>query len=189
MNQLVADFAKLNLGSEARMVEVAMEDGNPPELPEIEMVNNTGIRDNMTEENIMRNGDFYSTSEDTDDYSEYRDSGEDTADDESTEEKEIEDMEDNFIDDEIRRLQSSSRMIINRDDFRKVCEDLVKGCASSDDITIDEEALEALQTASEDFLVRMFTGVAITNNHYGKMVLDDTDIRAYMKIHRKNIYY
>lgn len=143
------------------------------------------------EEIVMRNDEFYSTSEDTDNYTEYEDSLEDLSVSSEEDIKDL-DMNDNFIEDEMQRIQSSSRLSINKDDFKRVCEALVKEFATDEELHMDDEAYEAVQTAAEHFMVEMFERVNEMNEHYGKDTVEPTDLKMYMKmymkIHKKNIY-
>ncbi|KAF1592197.1 UNVERIFIED_CONTAM: histone H3, partial [Eudyptes robustus] len=70
---------------------------------------------------------------------------------------------------EIRKLQKTCHLLIRRAPFLRVVKDIVRNCSKGIDYKIQSEAVNALQEASEAFLVTLFEAANMCAIH-GKRV-------------------
>ena len=83
---------------------------------------------------------------------------------------------------EIRRYQKSSELLIRKIPFQRLVREIVHNLYPDENIRFQSTALLALQEASEDFLVRMFTQVNDLTIHGKRVTIKAKDIHIWGRI-------
>ena len=83
---------------------------------------------------------------------------------------------------EIRRYQKSSELLIRKIPFQRLVREIVHNLYPHDNIRFQSTALLALQEASEDFLVRMFTQVNDLAIHGKRITIKPSDLHIWGRI-------
>ena len=80
---------------------------------------------------------------------------------------------------EIRRYQKSSELLIRKIPFQRLVREIVHNLYPHDNLRFQSTALLALQEASEDFLVRMFTQVNDLAIHGKRVTIKPSDLHIW----------
>ena len=83
---------------------------------------------------------------------------------------------------EIRRYQKSSELLIRKIPFQRLVREIVHNLYPHDNLRFQSTALAALQEASEDFLVRMFTQVNDLAIHGKRVTIKPSDLHIWGRI-------
>ena len=83
---------------------------------------------------------------------------------------------------EIRRYQKSSELLIRKIPFQRLVREVVHNLFPHDNLRFQSTALLALQEASEDFLVRMFTQVNDLAIHGKRVTIKPSDLHIWGRI-------
>ena len=83
---------------------------------------------------------------------------------------------------EIRRYQKSSELLIRKIPFQRLVREIVHNLYPHDNLRFQSTALLALQEASEDFLVRMFTQVNDLAIHGNRVTIKSSDVHIWGRI-------
>ena len=83
---------------------------------------------------------------------------------------------------EIRRYQKSTELLIQKIPFQRVVREIVHNLYPKENIRFQSTALQALQEASEEFLVRMFTQVNDLAIHGKRVTIKPKDIHIWGRI-------
>ena len=83
---------------------------------------------------------------------------------------------------EIRRYQKSTELLIRKIPFQRLVREIVHNHYPHDNIRFQSTALLALQEASEDFLVRMFTQVNDLAIHGKRVTIKPSDLHIWGRI-------
>ena len=83
---------------------------------------------------------------------------------------------------EIRRYQKSSELLIRKIPFQRLVREIVHNLYPNENLRFQSTALLALQEASEDFLVRMFTQVNDLAIHGKRVTIKPSDLHIWGRI-------
>lgn len=83
---------------------------------------------------------------------------------------------------EIRRYQKSTELLIRKIPFQRLVREVVRNLFPHDNLRFQSTALLALQEASEDFLVRMFTQVNDLAIHGKRVTIKPSDLHIWGRI-------
>lgn len=83
---------------------------------------------------------------------------------------------------EIRRYQKSDELLIKKIPFQRLVREIVHNLYPHDNLRFQSTALHALQEASEDFLVRMFTQVNDLAIHGKRVTIKPCDLHIWGRI-------
>ena len=83
---------------------------------------------------------------------------------------------------EIRKYQKSSELLIRKIPFQRIVREIVTSMFTNDNYRFQSTALLALQEASEDYLVRMFTQVNDLAIHGKRVTIKPEDIHIWGRI-------
>ena len=83
---------------------------------------------------------------------------------------------------EIRRYQKSSELLIRKIPFQRLVREIVYKLYPHENVRFQSTALLALQEASEDFLVRMFTQVNDLAIHGKRVTIKPSDMHIWGRI-------
>ena len=83
---------------------------------------------------------------------------------------------------EIRRYQKSSELLIRKIPFQRLVREIVHNLYPNENLRFQSTALLALQEASEDFLVRMFTQVNDLAIHGKRITIKPSDLHIWGRI-------
>ena len=83
---------------------------------------------------------------------------------------------------EIRRYQKSTELLIRKIPFQRLVREVVHNLFPHDNLRFQSTALLALQEASEDFLVRMFTQVNDLAIHGKRVTIKPSDLHIWGRI-------
>ena len=83
---------------------------------------------------------------------------------------------------EIRKYQKSSELLIRKIPFQRIVREIVTSMFTNDNYRFQSTALLALQEASEDYLVRMFTQVSDLAIHGRRVTIKPEDIHIWGRI-------
>ena len=83
---------------------------------------------------------------------------------------------------EIRRYQKTSELLIRKIPFQRLVREIVHNLYPHDNLRFQSTALLALQEASEDFSVRMFTQVNDLAIHGKRVTIKPSDLHIWGRI-------
>jgi len=83
---------------------------------------------------------------------------------------------------EIRRYQKSTELLIRKIPFQRLVREVVRSLFSNENYRFQSTALLALQEASEDYLVRMFSQVNDLAIHGKRVTIRPEDIQIWGRI-------
>ena len=83
---------------------------------------------------------------------------------------------------EIRRYQKSSELLIRKIPFQRLVREVVTSICPNENYRFQSTALLALQEASEDYLVRMFTQVNDLAIHGKRVTIKPSDLHIWGRI-------
>ena len=85
---------------------------------------------------------------------------------------------------EIRKYQKSTERLIPRAPFVRLCREILCDVADRHDLRFSEEAIDALQEATEAYLVALFEDAQLCAIHAGRVTLMVRDMALARKLRR-----
>ena len=90
---------------------------------------------------------------------------------------------------EIRKYQKSAERLIRRAPFVRVCREILARVSGRSDLRYSREAVDALQEATEAYLVCLFEDAQLCAIHAGRVTLMVRDLALARKLRRERDYY
>ena len=86
---------------------------------------------------------------------------------------------------EIRKYQKSGERLIPRAPFVRLCREIMQDVSGRPDLRFSEEAVDALQEATEAYLVALFEDAQLCAIHAGRVTLMPRDMALARKLRRE----